>query len=72
MIFGNFNLPAPQPVAGQPARFTVPVPFYQGQQVGLGDAVHQVTDAMGIEQCSPCKARQEALNRWLQFRGWQT
>lgn len=32
---------------------------------GAGDAVKAVTSALGIEGCSPCAARQAALNRMV-------
>lgn len=35
---------------------------------GLGDFVSSITQALGIEECEPCKRRKEALNRlfpWL-------
>lgn len=34
----------------------------------LGDGVKKVTEALGIEQCEPCKERQKKLNElgdWL-------
>lgn len=34
--------------------------LWKGQ---YGDAVKEVTDFLGIEQCEPCKERQEAWNR---------
>lgn len=30
----------------------------------LGDKVKAVTEALGIEQCAPCKRRQQRLNDW--------
>ena len=62
----NYDEPAPDP------RFQVPVPFYHGQTVGLGDAIRQVTQAVGLEPCTPCEERQRALNQMMQFRGWRT
>jgi hypothetical protein len=32
---------------------------------GAGDAVKAVTNALGIEGCSPCAARQAAMNRMV-------
>jgi len=35
---------------------------------GLGDIISNITQALGIEECAPCKRRKEALNRlfpWL-------
>lgn len=30
----------------------------------VGDIVRRMTTALGIEACSPCKRRQQLLNRW--------
>lgn len=38
---------------------------------GFGDLVKKVTSALGIEQCEPCKKRQENFNRiwpWLKLK----
>lgn len=35
---------------------------------GLGDAIKEVTDALGIEQCDKCKERQSKLNRLFPFK----
>ncbi len=41
-----------------------------GEQVGLGDLVHQFLDPSGkYINCSRCKARQQALNAILTFSG---
>lgn len=34
---------------------------------GLGDTVKRVTDFLGIEQCPPCKQRQDALNKAVPY-----
>jgi hypothetical protein len=47
------------------------VPFIQ-QQTGLGDAVAQLTRAIGVKPCEPCKQRQARLNRALQLNPWRT
>jgi hypothetical protein len=35
---------------------------------GLGDTVKKMTSALGIKQCSPCKRRQEKLNRLFPYK----
>ena len=38
------------------------------EQSGLGDFVSSITQALGIEECEPCKRRKDALNKmfpWL-------
>ena len=38
----------------------------------LGDAIAKLTSAIGIKPCTPCKARQDALNKWhAQMTGQQ-
>lgn len=37
--------------------------------IGLGDAIAWVTHKFGIQQCAPCKARQEILNN-VKKVGW--
>jgi hypothetical protein len=51
---------------GRPIR--VPVPFVR-QQIGLGDAVKRITNAVGVQPCEPCKRRAAYLNRLIQFQG---
>lgn len=40
-------------------------PAPQRQTMGLGDVVAAATKAVGIQPCTPCQARQAALNRLL-------
>jgi hypothetical protein len=51
------------PALGVPA--TAPVP--PAQLAGLGDLVQQVTHAMGIHPCEPCRQRAERLNQLVRF-----
>lgn len=37
----------------------------QHRQHGLGDVVAAATKAVGIKPCTPCEARQRALNGWF-------
>jgi len=41
------------------------------QNLGLGDAVAKVTQAVGIKPCSPCEERRRKLNEAVQFKSWQ-
>lgn len=38
-------------------------------KVGLGDAVHAVTRAIGLKACPPCMRRKAALNRLVPSLG---
>jgi hypothetical protein len=46
-------------------KIVVPVPI-KGQ-VGAGDVVKKVTNALGIKTCSPCEERRKRLNKTLAF-----
>lgn len=35
---------------------------------GLGDAIKEVTEVLGIKQCDKCKERQSKLNRLFPFK----
>jgi hypothetical protein len=35
---------------------------------GVGDVIAAATKAVGIEPCTPCKARQQRLNELLPFK----
>lgn len=37
------------------------------REVGAGDAVRAGTRAMGVEPCTPCERRRQALNRRVVF-----
>jgi hypothetical protein len=50
----------------QPYRVRLPG-FVSDQDIGLGDAVKQVTYAFGIRPCGGCERRAAALNRWFVF-----
>ena len=41
--------------------------FIVDEEVGLGDAIKQLTYAMGIKPCGGCIKRADALNRWVVF-----
>lgn len=51
----------------KPIRFRLPVRM--AQPLGAGDVIARMTRAMGLQQCEPCRRRQDAMNRWLQFIG---
>jgi hypothetical protein len=53
----------PQPV-------NIRVPFLH-EPLGLGDAVANVTQALGIQPCTPCQQRKEALNRRFQLNPYR-
>ena len=41
--------------------------FLVDEELGLGDAIKNVTYAVGIKPCGGCEKRAEALNRWMVF-----
>lgn len=41
--------------------------FLVEEEIGLGDAIKRVTNAMGIQPCSGCEQRAASLNRWMKF-----
>ena len=41
--------------------------FLIEEEIGLGDAIKQVTYVMGIKPCGGCEKRAAALNRWMHF-----
>lgn len=41
--------------------------FVREEEIGLGDALRQVTYAVGIKPCGGCERRARALNRWMVF-----
>jgi len=43
--------------------------FVSDKDIGLGDAIKQVTYALGIRPCGGCERRAAALNRWFVFTG---
>jgi hypothetical protein len=46
--------------------FQFPVPFLR-QPIAAGDAVRQMTQAVGVQPCTPCQQRQQQLNQRFQF-----
>ena len=43
--------------------------FVNDDDVGLGDAIKQVSAAFGIKPCGGCERRAATLNRWVTFSG---
>jgi hypothetical protein len=41
--------------------------FISDQDIGLGDAMKQVTSYFGLKPCAGCRRRASALNRWVVF-----
>ena len=50
----------------QPHRVRLPG-FLISEEIGLGDAIKQLTYAMGIKPCGDCEQRAAAMNRWMTF-----
>jgi hypothetical protein len=43
--------------------------FLNDDDIGLGDAVKELTTAIGIRPCGECERRAAKLNRWLVLKG---
>jgi hypothetical protein len=52
--------------APQPRTVRLPG-FLIEEEIGLGDAIKYVTNAMGIQPCGGCEKRAATLNRWVRF-----
>lgn len=51
--------------------FRIPVPFLN-REIGAGDAIAGVTDAMGVQSCTPCEERKRRLNQRFVLSPWGT
>jgi hypothetical protein len=51
----------------QRARPKVIVPLPVKGQIGAGDVVKKVTEALGIRTCSKCEQRRRRMNRAIAF-----
>lgn len=43
--------------------------FLNDDDIGLGDAVKELTTAIGIRPCGDCERRAARLNRWMVISG---
>jgi hypothetical protein len=50
----------------QPHRVRLPG-FLIEEEIGLGDAIKNITYAVGIKPCGGCEKRAAMLNRWVRF-----
>jgi hypothetical protein len=50
----------------RPRRVRLPG-FVSDEDIGLGDAIKQVTSTFGMRPCGGCDQRAATLNRWLVF-----
>ena len=50
-------------------RYSVRLPGFINEDIGLGDVIKRVTSAAGIKPCGGCQRRARALTRWLVFSG---
>ncbi len=58
--------PDARPADG-PARLNLP--GFIREDVGLGEALSQVTRSLGIPTCGGCARRAQWLNSWVGFKG---
>lgn len=65
-----FDEKANQPVI-MPDQRQIRVPFLR-EQIGAGDAVKAMTQAVGIRSCTPCEERRRRLNQAFVFTPWET
>jgi hypothetical protein len=50
----------------QPHRIRLPG-FIIDEEIGLGDTIKRITNALRIKPCGGCEKRASALNRWMRF-----
>ena len=60
------NRPAKHHKTQQPLRVRLPG-FLIEREIGLGDAIHRLTSAVGVRHCGACARRAAALNRWIKL-----
>jgi hypothetical protein len=58
----------PETGPGEAAAARIPG-FINDEDVGLGDAIKHLTEAVGIRPCGECERRAARLNRFLIFSG---
>ncbi len=63
--------PSTQQYVEVPDPTSLPVPFLK-QQIGAGDVVADITQALGIPSCSPCEERRKRWNQALTLKPWET
>lgn len=49
----------------------VRVPFLK-QEIGAGDVIAGITQALGVPSCTPCEERRKKLNQKLTLTPWGT
>ena len=54
----------------QPRQLEVRLPYAPPGGMGLGDVIARMTQAVGVKPCTPCKQRQEELNRRVRLMPW--
>jgi len=55
------------------AAYRVRLPgFVSREEIGLGDVIKRATSAVWVRPCGGCERRAVALNRWVNFSGWQS
>jgi hypothetical protein len=59
--------PASLQKKAQRVPYRVRLPVFINEDVGLGDAVRRVTQAIGVQPCDRCHQRAATLNRWVVF-----
>ncbi len=47
----------------------VRLPGFLDEEIGLGDALKQVTRTLGVKPCGACEKRAATLNRWVVLSG---
>lgn len=57
--------------AGPNAPTSIRVPFLR-QEIGAGDVIAGITQALGVTPCTPCEERRRKLNQKLTLTPWGT
>lgn len=53
----------------EPSRIRLP---FLNQEIGAGDVIAGITQALGVTPCTPCEERRKRLNQRLTLTPWGT
>lgn len=61
--------PESQQYVEVPDRLRIP---FLNQEIGAGDVIAGITQALGVTPCTPCEERRKRLNQRLTLTPWGT